>query len=94
MDIKLFDRILALGNLIGLAQLGYVETNLAFQITSWNNGASKIFGYPEDDMIGRHLDTLIPINIKEYSCSKQTAVISLSDFKMGGKKFSTTDQTS
>ncbi|MFO7913884.1 MAG: diguanylate cyclase [Desulfotignum sp.] len=76
MDIKLFDRILALGNLIGQARLGYMEMNLDFQVTSWNTGAAQIFGYSEDDIIGCPLDTCIPIDKEELTCGRQAIVIS------------------
>ena len=76
MDIKLFDRVLALGNLIGQARLGYMETNLDFQVTSWNTGAADIFGYSEDDMIGCRLDTCIPINTEDLTCTRQAVVTS------------------
>ena len=74
MDIKLFDRILALGNLIGQARLGYLETNLGFQVTSWNSGAAEIFGYSEDDMIGCRLDACIPIDTEELTSARLTVV--------------------
>ncbi len=77
MDIKLFDRILALGNLIGQARLGYLETNLDFQVTSWNTGATELFGYSEDDMIGCSLDTCIPINIEDLTRARQAVVTSV-----------------
>ena len=76
MDIKLFDRILALGNLIGQARLGYMEMNLDFQVTSWNAGAAQIFGYSEDDIIGCRVDRCIPINKDELTSARQAVVIS------------------
>ncbi len=87
MDIKLFDRILALGNLIGQARLGYMEMNLDFQVTSWNTGAAQIFGYSEDDIIGCRVDTCIPINKEEITCARQAVVISDCNITKNPKAF-------
>jgi len=85
MDIKLFDRILALGNLIGQAKLAYIETNKDFQITSWNNGATKIFGHSEDETLGRYLGDLLPFDKEEYDFSKQTFEVSIPNKNIPGK---------
>jgi PAS domain S-box-containing protein len=34
-------------------------------ITSWNDAASGLFGYPAEDMLGRSVDTLIPPDLLE-----------------------------
>ncbi len=70
MDLKLFDRILTLGNLIGQAKLAYVEANSDLQVLSWNAGATNIFGYCEDETMGRYLYELVPITRRELThCS-------------------------
>lgn len=72
MDIKLIDRILTLGNLIGQAELAYIEANIDLQVISWNNGARNIFGYTEDETMGRYLYDLVPITRRELNNVKGT----------------------
>ena len=36
-----------------------VSKNLDGIITSWNPGAEKLFGYPMEEMIGRHITTIM-----------------------------------
>jgi PAS domain S-box-containing protein len=41
--------------------LGAIEWNNSFEITDWNQAAEKIFGYPKEEMMGKHpLGLLIP----------------------------------
>jgi len=42
-----------------------VSKNLNGIITSWNKGAEKIFGYKEDEVIGKHISILIPHDLLE-----------------------------
>lgn len=37
-----------------------ITKNLSGIITSWNSGAQRIFGYTEEDMIGKHITSIIP----------------------------------
>lgn len=78
MEYKLIDRILALGNLIGQADLAYVEANMKLQVASWNPGAQKLFGYTEDETMGRLLNELIPVSKMELSNCKQAKVLTCS----------------
>jgi len=41
-----------------------VSKNLQGVVTSWNRGASRVFGYSEQEMIGRTLDVIFPADRK------------------------------
>ncbi len=72
MDFKLIDRILALSNLIGQANLAYIEADVDLRISSWNQCAKKMFGYTEDETFGRFLNEIIPIPKRDLSKCKET----------------------
>lgn len=78
MDIKLIDRILALGNLIGHAKLAFIESDNDLRVSSWNQGATDLFGYTEDDTMGRFLNELIPVNKRDLKNCKQTQFLTCS----------------
>ena len=69
--MKLFDRVLALGNLIGLAEMAYIEADCDLNILSWNAGAVKLFGYSEQEAMSKTMDMLVPMNKNElFKCVK------------------------
>jgi PAS domain S-box-containing protein len=39
---------------------GIISKNLDGMITSWNAGAGRIFGYTEEEVLGKHISLLIP----------------------------------
>lgn len=62
MDIKLIDRTLALGNLMGYARMAYIEADMDLCVSAWNQGAKDLFRHSENEALGRFLDELIPVN--------------------------------
>lgn len=42
-----------------------VSKDLSGRVLSWNKGAEKMFGYSAEEMIGRHIDILIPTERKD-----------------------------
>ncbi|MCK5163169.1 MAG: diguanylate cyclase [Desulfobacula sp.] len=86
MYFKLIDRILALGNLIGQARLAYIEADNELQVSSWNQGAMDLFGYTEDDTIGRFLNELIPISKRELNNCKKSQLLTCSHINHNGQE--------
>ena len=86
MDYKLIDRILALGNLIGHARLAYIEADSQLQVSSWNLGAQDLFGYSEDDTMGRKLNELIPVTRRELLNCKGTKLLTCSYINNNGRE--------
>ncbi|NOX35794.1 MAG: diguanylate cyclase [Deltaproteobacteria bacterium] len=86
MDFKLIDRILALGNLIGQARLAYIEADNNLQVSSWNKGAMDLFGYTEDDTMGRLLYELIPVKKRELINCKHTRLTTCSLLNHNGQE--------
>jgi hypothetical protein len=54
-----------IGNLFGLAEMAYIEADNDLNIITWNNGASKLFKYSEQEATSTTLDKLILINKTE-----------------------------
>ncbi len=86
MDIKLIDRILALGNLIGHARLAYVEADHNLCVTSWNQGAKELFRYSEDASLGHFLFELIPVTQNQLIQCKQAQTQSVVHLTPGGRR--------
>lgn len=86
MNFKLIDRILALGNLIGQARLAYMEADIDLRVSSWNQGARELFGYTEDDAMGRFLNELIPVTKRELTHCRQTQFLTCSHTDHNGRE--------
>ncbi len=86
MDFKLIDRILALGNLIGHAKLAFMEADNDLRVSSWNQGAANLFGYTEDDTMGRPLNDLIPVSRRDLINCKQTHSLTCSHINNRNKE--------
>jgi PAS domain S-box-containing protein len=56
-----------------------VSKNLDGIITSWNNGAQKIFEYTGNEIIGKHISTLIPPELQDEE------VVIIANIKAGNK---------
>ncbi len=85
MGYKLIDRIMALGNLIGHANLAYIEADIQFQVSSWNQGAKHLFGYSEDDTMGKFLYDFIPVSKKALVECKSTQLLTCSQLNNSGQ---------
>lgn len=86
MDFKLIDRILALSNLIGHAKLAFMEADNDLRVSSWNQGAENLFGYTEDETMGRLLNELIPVSRRDLLNCKQTQFLTCSHINNKSKE--------
>ncbi len=63
--MKLLDRVLALSNLVGLAEMAYIEADQDLNVITWNTGAVKLFNCSEQETSLITLDRLVHIGTKE-----------------------------
>jgi diguanylate cyclase (GGDEF)-like protein/PAS domain S-box-containing protein len=57
------------------------------KIVFWNNGARELFGYTEDEVLGRALSDLMPDRYKEIHDARLELAGSTGDSKLTGKTF-------
>lgn len=50
--------------LVTTAQEGVIQTDQTGRITFWNRGAEAIFGYKEQEILGRSISTLVPHTLR------------------------------
>ena len=46
--------------------LGVIEWNLNFEVTAWNPGAERIFGYSKKQAMGKHASFIVPESVKAH----------------------------
>lgn len=70
IDMKFLDRVIALLNLVGLAEMAYIEADKHLNVLTWNRGAIKLFNCSEQEAISKKLDMLVSIDKKKLlECS-------------------------
>ena len=73
MDFTLIDRMLAFSDLVGHADIAYIEANRKLEVMSWNLGAVRVFGFSEDEAMTQQLYELVPLNKRELkNCSESS----------------------
>lgn len=56
-----------------------ISTDIGGEVTSWNRSAERIFGYSEEEMVGRPLDALVPPYRKDEDLGILADVFSAAD---------------
>ncbi len=84
--MKLLNRVLALGNLINLAEMAYIEADLDLNVITWNSGASKLFNHSEQESTSISLDKLIHINRTELLEYDEPKIITKTIIDKNGEK--------
>ncbi len=74
MPYTLMDRMLALSDLVGHADIAYIEADRKLEVLSWNKGAVRVFGFSEDDAMKQHLYELVPLSKRELIACAETTV--------------------
>ena len=65
---------MSLSTLIGHARLAYIEADTELRVASWNQGAVHLFGYSEDDTMGKALCELVPLDRDDLRTCRKTRV--------------------
>lgn len=64
--------------------LGVIEWDLNFCVTSWNDAASRIFGFTKSEIMGKHASVIIPDEVKHLVDKVWKGLLS----KTGGERSS------
>ncbi len=65
MKNKLAETEALLASIVNSSDDGILSKDLRGIITSWNQGAQKMFGYSASEIVGKHISILIPGHLKE-----------------------------
>ncbi len=60
---------------VGFAPFAVFSTNTAGEILSWNARAGELFGYPRDEILGRHVRMLVPPEGREEELRRRSSVM-------------------
>ena len=61
---KLGEQQSLMASIVNSSDDGIISKTLDGIITSWNKGAEKIFGYSAEDIIGKHISLIIPVELQ------------------------------
>jgi diguanylate cyclase (GGDEF)-like protein len=86
MNIKLIDRVLALGNLMGYARIAHIEAGIDLRVCAWNQGATELFRHSENEALGHFLDELIPVDKETLIQCTQAGTMSIPHENEQGQK--------
>ncbi|MBN2107909.1 MAG: PAS domain S-box protein [Deltaproteobacteria bacterium] len=69
---------------------GIIETDRAGNIIYWNRGAEKIYGYREDEILGKQIELLLPERFRQASAQKRESFFETGFSSSEGKTFEAT----
>ncbi|MEO6546535.1 MAG: PAS domain S-box protein [Ferruginibacter sp.] len=62
---KLQQQQALMASIVNLSEDAIISKNLDGIVTSWNKGAEKIFGYSSENIVNKHISTLIPSDLRQ-----------------------------
>jgi two-component system, chemotaxis family, CheB/CheR fusion protein len=76
-----------LAGILDLAQDGIISIDSNHKITLFNQGATKIFGYPSINILGKNINILIPKYIEEVTKYQTEKKLEITALKADGTEF-------